>query len=168
MAGTVTLTGFKEFEKKLQNLSSDLKEEFDAETQDAVNLWRTGAINDAPVDQGFLRGQMSIKQNAQMEWEVVSGADYSAYIEWGTKSRVKVPAELQGYASQFRGKGPPGGAQAIYDWCRRVGIPQNVWVFVYLSIMRKGIHPHPFFFIQMPLVQEALNKNILNILNTEH
>lgn len=168
MPVTITLTGFKDFEAKCRALPDELFEEIGGEVEDAGRLWATGAKRDAPKDVGFLANGISSRMIGEMETEVTSNADYSAYVEWGTKKNVRVPSELQSYANQFRGQTAPGGARAIYEWCRRVGIPQNAWVFVYLSIMRNGIRPHPFFFIQVPIVQEQLNKNVQTILNTEH
>lgn len=165
---TVKLTGWKEFEEKARSLPNELFNEFDAVVEDAAGLWEERAKLDAPVDQGPLRAAISRKRNAPMDWEVVSPQEYSAFIEWGTKLKARVPAELASYAAQWKGKTSPGGAKAIYEWCRRVGIPQNAWVFVYLSIMRTGIYPHPFFFIQIPFVQKQLDTDIQQLLNTEH
>jgi len=168
MAGTVTLTGFKEFEAKLKNLPGILLEEIDGQVEDATVLWHTGAVNDSPTDQGNLKRLLSVKKNAPMEWEVVSGADYSAYIEFGTKTRVNIPSDLQNYAAQFRGGGAGNAKKFIFAWMQRVGIPKEAQYPVFLSIITKGIHPHPYFFIQRPLVQKQLDTNVQRILNTEH
>lgn len=170
MPTSITLTGFKEFEAKLKAMSAILKSEIDGETEAAGKFWATRAKQDAPVDIGFLKGQITSRKVRDMESEVTSAANYSAYLEWGTKTRVQVPADLQPYAEQFRG-GRPGAGNAkkmIYAWMERVGIPKEFQWIVFFSIIIKGIHPHPYFFIQRPIVQALLDKNVTTILNTEH
>lgn len=170
MPTTVTLTGFKEFEDKLRRMPAVLTKEIDGEVEDAARLWDDLAKQDAPTDVGFLRGQISKKKVKAMDWEVVSAAEYSAFVEWGTKSRVRVPADLQGYASQFLGGGAGQGKakEMIYAWMKRKGIPPNLWWIVFHSIITKGIHPHPFFFIQVPFVEKQLYTRVKTILETEH
>jgi hypothetical protein len=170
MPTTITLTGWKEFETKLANLPKILEAEVGGEVEDAGRLWADLAKNSAPVDVGFLRGSITSKQLAPMVNEVVSPAEYSAWMEWGTKTRVQVPGDLQAYAAQFRGGGAgAGNAKAmIYAWMKRVGVaPQFYWP-VFFSIITKGVHPHPFFFIQVPLVENQLRARIEKILKTEH
>lgn len=166
LPNTVTIRGFKEFSDKMDKFSKILPGELDAAAEIAAQTWARNADRDAPKDQGKLHGNIKPIKATEGVWEVVSPSLYSPFMEWGTKSRVSVPAELQGYASQFRGKGPPGGAKAIYEWARRVGIPQNQWIFVYLSIIRKGVHPHPFFFKQRPIVEKQLIGDLQQILET--
>lgn len=169
MPTTVTLTGWKEFENKLSTLPKKLMQEVGGEVEDAARLWAAGAKRDAPKDQGFLAGQISSRKLGPMSAEATSEANYSAYIEWGTKTRVQVPSDLQGYANEFRGGVNPGGAKKfIFAWMNRVGIPKERQWITFLSIIIKGIHPHPYFFPQKPIVQAQLDKNVQTILNTEH
>lgn len=169
MPTTVTLAGWKEFEAKLKNMPARLTREIDGEVEDAGRIWASGAKRDAPADQGFLRGQISSYKRGPMVSEVASEANYSAYVEWGTKTRVQVPADLQGYASQFRGGVNQGGAKKmIFAWMERVGVPKERQWVTFLSIIIKGIRPHPFFFIQRPIVEKALFTGVNNILKTEH
>lgn len=169
MPTSVTLTGFKEFEGKLRGLPKALMAEIDGEVQYAARTWEDGAKHDAPVDQGFLSGQITSYKKSQGHYEVASEAEYSAYIEWGTKSRVSVPPDLQAYASQFRGGTNSGGVKKmIFAWMERVGVPKERQWVTFLSIIIKGIRPHPFFFIQTPLVEKQLITNVRTIVNTPH
>ena len=85
-----------------------------------------------------------------------ASADYAAYIEFGTKSKVQVPADLQNYAKQFQGKGTgTNPKEFIYEWCRKKNIPEERWFFIYISIMRNGINAQPFLF---PSVEEERPK----------
>lgn len=169
MPTTVTLKGFKEFEDKLRNLPKQLEKEIDFVVEDAAGLWEQRAKQDAPKDQGRLVQQISRKRVAVMNWEVVSPSEYSAYLEWGTKSRVSVPSDIAGYAAQFRGGTGSGDAKKmIYAWMARVGIPPEAQWPVFISIIVTGIKPHPYFFIQTPFVEKQLYNDIKQILTTEH
>ena len=167
MANGVTINGFNQFNAKLNALPKNLKQEAEAVTKDAANFWEELAKKDAPVDQGRLRAGVSSKKTGEMKYEVVSASEYSAYLEWGTKSRVSVPAELQSYAQQFKGGVNQGGAKKmIFAWMERVGVPKEIQWIVFLSIIIKGIRPHPYFFHQEPIVKKQFLDDIKNILNT--
>lgn len=169
MPTTITLTGWKEFEVKCRNMPKILQDEVGGEVRYAAEEWAEFAKRDAPKDMGFLAGGIDAKHIAPMESEVTSSAEYSAYMEWGTKSRVQVPGDLAAYAATFKGKGGGGNMKKfIFAWCERKGIQRNLWFPIFLSIVRKGVHAHPFFFIQVPVVEKLLMGNIQKILNTEH
>jgi hypothetical protein len=168
MPNSITLKGFKEFEAKLRNLPAALTKEVDFVVQDAGSTWEERAKLDAPTDQGRLRGAITNKRTGLMGNEITSPVEYSAYIEWGTKTRVQVPAELQGYAAQFRGgKGAGNAKEMIYAWMDRVGIPKERQWIIFISIITKGIHPHPFFFIQRPIIEKQLISDIKHILSVQ-
>lgn len=59
----------------------------------------------APVDEGFLRNQIFTQEVDKLNYEVVAGAPYSAYMEFGTGGLVDIPVEMQDIAIQFKGKG---------------------------------------------------------------
>lgn len=168
MSTTITLSGFKEFEAKCKSMPDILLKELDGEVEDATRVWAGLAKEDAPKDQGFLAGRISNKKISLGEWETVSEAEYSAFQEWGTKTRVSVPVEFQSYALEFKKSGSGDAKKMIYAWMNRVGIPAQFQWIVFFSIITKGIHPHPFFFIQKPIVEKQFITNAQKILNTEH
>ncbi len=59
----------------------------------------------APVDMGFLRNQIFTQKEDKLNYEIVAGAPYSAYMEFGTGGLVNVPEELKEIAIQYKGKG---------------------------------------------------------------
>lgn len=59
----------------------------------------------APVDMGFLRNQIFTQEKDKLNYEIVAGAPYSAYMEFGTGGLVNVPEEMKDIAIQFKGKG---------------------------------------------------------------
>lgn len=170
MGNQISLKGFKEFEGKLRNLPKQVKAEIGLEAQDAALNWQERARKDAPVDQGLLRGMISTRKTGETEVQLTSNAEYSAYLEWGTKTRVRVPADIASYAATFKGGGKGGGKAKfmIYAWMNRVGVPKERQWIVFISIIVKGVKPHPFFFIQRPFVEKEYIEHIRNILKTEH
>lgn len=170
MPTSITLSGWKEFGAKCKNMAAILQQEVGGEVRDAAEYWVGLAKRDAPKDIGTLAGLIDAEHISPMHSEVTSHAEYSAYMEWGTKTRVRVPADLQGYANQFRGGGLEKGnaKRFIFAWMNRVGVPKEYQWPTFLSIIIKGVHPHPFFFIQVPIVEKQLFANVQKILNTEH
>lgn len=170
MGRGLQLKGSVEFLKKIRNLPSVIKKEVGGETFASAKEWERLAKQSAPVDQGRLRAAIHATQVGETASTVVCNVEYVAFVEWGTKSRVKVPPDLESYAATFRGNGAGSGKarEMIYAWMNRVGIPPERQWYVFVSIIVKGIKPHPFFFIHKPIVQRDFNKNVRNILNTEH
>jgi hypothetical protein len=180
---SIEVKGIKELQQKIGRIPGNVRKEFDAELAAVADDFVNRAQADAPTDQGILRNMITRKKEAPMEWKVVSGANWSAWIEFGTRSRVQIPSEFSAFASQFRGKG--GGGQGFYDailaWVKRKGITGTYSVktkkrtgnkidqqiedeqtahAIYLSILRHGIHPHPFFLKQIPIARAQIDQNI--------
>lgn len=135
----IRLEGWKEFEGKLDRLPPELLTEFDEVAGFAAAEWEGLAKVAAPVDFGFLKRGISHFQVAQGNWDVISSVYYSPYQEWGTITRVFVPAALTDYAIQFKGRG-----------IRKTG----------------GVFPHPFFFPQKPVVEKQLIADLQQIVKT--
>lgn len=168
----VEIKGLKALKKKLIDIPDRVVEEVEPIMYEAANDFANRAIADAPRDQGILIQEISSYQEGKLKFAVVSGAEWSAFIEWGTRSRVQVPADLQAYAAQFKALrlGGKEVKRKIFEWCKRVGIPEEFWYPTFIAIMTKGIHPHPFFFKQRepvykklvadlkPALKKALNK----------
>jgi hypothetical protein len=154
--------GLAELKKKFGRIPSDVAAEVDAEMHAASQEYVTLAVRDAPKDRGILIQGISADAKGIMRHEVVSSSPISAYLEFGTRTRVQVPADLAAYAQQFMGPGASGGdaKKAIYEWCRRNGIPKEAWYPIYKKIMTVGINPHPYFFKQRGPVMAELKKNL--------
>lgn len=167
---TISLKGYDELQKRLKKVDATVKREVGLEVQDAGNNWSRLAKLAAPTDQGRLKNEITSKKTGPMSAEPVSAAEHSAYIEWGTLTKVKVPAELAAYAAQFKGSGSGDGTakQKIYAWMKRVGISKDRQYMVFIAIITKGIRPHPYFFIQRPIVEKQYIENIKRILLTPH
>ena len=156
---------------------------------DAARKWAQLAQQDAPRDQGRLAGEIKAVKVSALEAETVVNNQYAHIMEWGSKGRTKVPADLAAYASTFRGK-PSGGDidqffLHIFEWVKRKGIAgrysvksrkrignrqeqdfetYDVAYMIMLSILKNGVKPHPFFFIQRPAVEKQLRDDLNQIL----
>ena len=162
MSVRIDVKGLKELQKKFKEIPVNVAEEVDGAMFVAATDFESRAIDAAPENHRRLINGITGKQLGVMDWKVVSAAEYSAYVEWGTRTRVSVPADLAQYAQQFMG--PSGGTAeqakvAIYEWCRLKGIPQEDWWWIFMKIMTVGINPHPFFFIQREPVYKQLVKD---------
>lgn len=45
----------------------------------------------APVDTGYLRASIQAKEVTRLHWQVVVGADYGIYVEYGTRFQAAQP-----------------------------------------------------------------------------
>lgn len=129
----IELNGYKELSRKLGRLADEFESEVDAEVEDVAKLFVSDAVHSAQeqgiYDFGYLVGQIRYERLGPMAFNIISGARYSAYHEWGTITHVRVPADQQTYAIKFKGRG-----------IKKTG----------------GIYPRPFFFIQTPKANERM------------
>lgn len=179
----IEVRGLQQLQKKLGKFAPNLINAVDAELLAAAKEYANLAIDAAPKDQGLLVQGIGAKRNKVMESETYSHAFYSAYLEWGTKSKVQVPPDLQSYAAQFRGTGKPQHAffEHILAWVHRVGITARYSVktrqrlkggkadkereyqaarAIYYSILKYGIKAQPFFFQHREKVYAELRKRL--------
>ena len=138
----INIAGVKELQARLNNVSKEVHKEVLGEIKDAAQKWVEFSKRDAPVFKGENGGTLrqGITADISPSWgaSVISNANYSPYIEWGTVTKVDVPGELAEYAIQFKGRG-----------IRKNG----------------GIIPRPFFFKQRAVIEKMLIKNINNVLD---
>lgn len=183
---SITLTGWKEFEKKALDMTKLLPKEMNIAARTAAQTWEQLADRDAPIDFGGLRQGISSHKISDGNWEVVSSKNYSAFMEWGTKSHVSVPADLTDYAMQFKGTGTGDYFEFlnnILDWVKRHGLARitnsytgksrtskNDLILVAQTIaffiMKYGVRPHPFFFKQKPIAESQLLEDLEQMINT--
>jgi hypothetical protein len=77
-----------------------------------------------------------------------ANAPYSAFVEFGTGSKVSIPKGFEELASQFRGKQSGNFdtfLDSIRDWCRKKGIDEKLAYIIAVSILRTGVKPQPYF-----------------------
>jgi hypothetical protein len=182
------IKGIDKLQKKISELPKELQEEVVGEIQAwgyDVNAEQIGLISQQKIqDLGAL--QQNTKAVPKPDGvELISNVYYAPYIEFGTRSKVRVPAELNDYASQFRGKKRGDYydfLNAILDWVKRKGIAArysvktrkalnskadkerliNTAQMIANSILRNGISPRPYFF--PPYLRKR--KELLSRINT--
>ena len=167
MANSIDLKSFRDYADKLKQGSEMLHVLADAEASASSQIIARDARQRAPVNDGALRASIQ-PSGSDGSYAVNASANYAAYVEFGTRARVSVPADLQDYAHQFMGKGEGGNAkEMIYRWCKSKGIPQEAWYHIFLAIMFKGIKPQPFLFPavdeETPKFYERLKKMLENL-----
>lgn len=152
------------FSKLPKQLQDGIHSEIVATSEEVAE----GVRRDAPVDESFLLHSVSTKNEGQTQSSVIAQSSYGAYLEFGTKSLVDVPAGLEAIAGQFKGPGNNGSTdplKAIQGWVGRKigGTPKEqksiAWL-IWRKIRTVGIKPHPFFFKQ---AEEARPKFISRI-----
>lgn len=171
----------------LNTYASDAVKIINNEFFDFAQSTVNDAKSNAPVDEGRLRQSIYFnKENLKVTIQV--NVDYAAYLEFGTKSFAAtyvstLPATWQEFAAQFKG---PGGSKSsfitfvftILEWVQRKGFAatysvksqkrsnakasiSNEYSAAYaiaLSIIKKGIRPHPYLI-------PAFEKNKIILIN---
>lgn len=168
--GKITLVGVEDLVKDLKSYDQKIQTEVAHEIEASARTITRDAKRNAPKDQGRISQLISYKKISKLSLELISGAEYSAFPEFGTKSKVRIiNPELAPLAQQFKGVKLAGGKmgfrQAVYEWAKRKGIPKEAWWPIFISILRFGIRAHPYFFpayyAEIPLLRKRL-ENILN------
>ena len=138
-----------------------------------------------------LKQSIGVNAIAINNYEVVAKMPYAAYIEFGTGGKVTIPAGYEQFASQF--KGGKGGTfaqllKALMEWVKRKGIVgtysvktgrrtgnksiqqkqnESAAYAIALSILKKGLRPHPFLIPAYEQEIPKLKTNIKRILNAK-
>lgn len=185
----IRLEGFKEFNGKLNQLPKRLQSRSSAIVKDVASQWARDAKRAAPKDQGKLIGQIQAVKVNDTTYEVISPSAYSQYVEFGTKRRKNTVINGVDYSSyaQTLGYKKTGDyfdfLNSILDWVKRKGLSrvvnsytgravggraakENLIVLAQAianSIMRHGIKPHPFFFLQRAAADARLRDELSKI-----
>jgi len=135
---------------QINSFGNDAKRMAVAITNSTADSIVADAKQRAPVNFGQLRLSIA-KTDATIQLNrslIFSNAPYSAYVEFGTGTKVKIPAGFESLAAKYRGKG--GGSfdnllDNIRDWCKKKGIDEKLAYPIAVSILRTGIKPQPYF-----------------------
>jgi hypothetical protein len=132
MRFSVQVKGLAALQKQIETASEKVKEVCTQEVQAAGQDWVAGAVRDAPVDQGALKGSISFKQSdthtaqgSLISVEIVAQKFYAPFVEFGTKGRYTPIPGTEEIAAQF--KDYKGGdikemKKSIERWIVRKGI----------------------------------------------
>lgn len=185
----LAVIGIDSLSNRLAGVSRELKEEVQAEVRGAameyVALAKRDCVNSGG-NTGTLARSISYKKETPYSYIVSANTFYAPYVEFGTKSKFKPYLGTEEFAAQYRGLPKRGDwvdmLMSIYKWVQRKGIGATYSVktrkkvrqtkdqklqiafAITMSILKKGIDAKPFFYKQIPIVRESLNKRIKNLL----
>lgn len=177
---------------KLLKVFHELPERAKQELKDELKItsWeiRDGAKRDAPADESRLKQSISTTETGPLAFEVVAQSFYAGYLEFGTKTKTRIPAGLEDIASQL--KGPASGQgnpiDAIREWVKRKNIAgvysiktkklskskkskaniEQTTFIIWRHIKKYGIAAKPFFFKQLKPAEENLRRRLANIIKS--
>ena len=103
----MAVTNLKSVLKSLEKFGDEAKQMISDTTGAVAHEIEADAKRKAPYKDGlwFLRNQIFTKEVDALNYEIVAGAYYSAYMEFGTGGLVNVPSEMKDIAIKFKGKG---------------------------------------------------------------
>ena len=117
------LQGLNDVIKNIDAFGRDIKAGIASELASTAEDIISDAKMAAPVDLGNLRANIRLGESTDLTKVIVSGAEYSAYVEFGTGSEVEMPEgpgmdNIADYAIQFKGAG-----------IRKVNLPARPFLF---------------------------------------
>lgn len=146
--GTISIHNIATVISDIESYGDAIKEEVDYEMEASCITIVGQAKIAAANDQGVLVRGISYVKRRMFSYDIVSAANYSAFIEFGTKKQVSIPTGFESLAAQFRGiKIDTGGLsfeEAIKQWAVRHGIDPVDAHYIMILIAYRGIKPHPF------------------------
>lgn len=192
----ILITKLKKLVKKIDTMplrvqkevSAALKEgAYEINAQAIKNIKANDSIGVSGGGGGLLGSQQvtAITDGKVRGYRVQNTAPYAPFVEFGTGSRVNVPADWSKYAQQFRGrKISPGGIDdfllSIVMWVRAKGLSGTrsakgrrkgnsisqqeedlaVAYPIFLSILRNGSKPHPFLYPAYIMIVSRIIKDV--------
>ena len=147
--GSVMIKGLASTIAELRAYGKDIDKMIDAETQAIAFQIEADAKKLAPKNFGKLAQSISNAKVKPALYKVTVNELYGVYLEFGTGSKVSVPAEFADMASSFKGKKQgtfKQGLEAIKVWCRSRGIPEEAAYPIFAKILGAGINPRPFLY----------------------
>lgn len=141
------MKGVKETQDKLRKKQKEIDLKIHNITESRLRAVLFEAQRDAPVDMAHLK-QSGGFEMGKREGKVFFNAKYAPFVEFGTKTKVKVPKGFEKLAIQYKGIKDNRPFQDfkndVYEWAKRKGIPEKAWYFVLMKIIKVGINPNPF------------------------
>lgn len=167
--GSIKIDGLESALKDIDRYSADVQKKISNELQAFCLIVVQKGKRAAAKNYGRLAQGISYVKVDDLNFVIISAADYSAFMEFGTKSKTQIPAGYESLARQFKGmKIDSGGIslkQAIYTWADKKGINKKIWWAIYNKIVKVGVTPHPFLIPAILEEQPKLLNRVKNILS---
>jgi HK97 gp10 family phage protein len=163
---SIKVQGINDAIKALKKYEAEVVRDTAKEMNKAMLMTQTEAKLNAPVNFGRLRSSIvtTKAKPTDLVASTVVNVNYAPYVEFGTKSKVKVPQGLERYALDFQGKGGSFDSllNSIEDWVKKKGIPSEAAYPIALNIAREGVSARPFLFPawekERPKFEQALKE----------
>jgi HK97 gp10 family phage protein len=175
----------KVFNQLPKTVQSELANELDVTAKEI----RDGAKKSAPVDEARVRNSISSRKVGPLQFETVAQSFYAGYLEFGTKTKVSVPAGLEDVANSLKGpvSGQGNPIDALQGWVKRKGLAgtygaksrrrrgnkatkekqdRQLAFIIWRHIKKFGIKPQPYFFKQMEPAEDRLRKRLAVIIKS--
>lgn len=170
--------------EKLRGIPQIVVKEVSAVMENTAKEFVARAKRDAPVDTGFLKGQIGYLKLDTLSFQVISGAFQAGFIEFGTKRNYRAIPGFEAEAASI--KGIKGGTaeemlENIKQWVKRKGIRfesagtyksgakagrnrqlslEDTAYIIYHFILLNGIKPQPYFFKQVEPARKQLQADL--------
>jgi HK97 gp10 family phage protein len=134
---------------QIKKFGKDAEKIIAAETEAIAIQMVSDAKRLAPKNFGKLAQSISYRKIKEFDYEITINAEYGAYLEFGTGTKVQIPPEFADMAASFKGKGRGSfkdGLESIKLWCRSKGIPEEAAYPIFAKILGAGINPQPFLY----------------------
>lgn len=141
--------GISQVISELRKQGSAIEKIINAETEEAALQIEGDARKLAPKNFGKLAQGISKLKVRPDQYKVTVNEYYGAYMEFGTGSKVNVPAEFSEMAATFKGgnkRSFKDGLEAIKIWCRHKGIDEKSAYPIFAKILGAGVNPQPFLY----------------------
>lgn len=155
-----------------KDVQTNISNEIRASAMEFEALAKRNAANNGG-DQGGLQKSIGNRQINALTYEVFAGISYAPFVEFGTKSKVRIEPGFEDVAAQFKGQKGTGTLsliEAIKAWVKRKGIAKGkdadrAAFNIARSIYRNGISPKPFFYKNVAPVRNNLLTRIKAIID---
>jgi|ERR1044072_129641 phage I-like protein len=181
--------GTKAFGKLINSIPGRVNKVLNASAEEVEER----AKQRAPRDRGPLAQLTKADTSKHLEKHITVNVPYAAYVEFGTGKYAAqyvstLEAKYKNYAAQFKGKG--GGdyyefLNAILDWVKRHKLAQITNSYtgrkrtkkedlllvaetIAWSIIKNGIHPHPFLIPSLIEQEPILKRDMETMLKSLH
>lgn len=134
---------------ELRSFGKDVEKIIDGVTQEIAFQIEEDAKTKAPKNFGKLAQSISNAKVKESQYKVTVNEFYGAYMEFGTGTKVSVPAEFADMAKTFQGKTGKtfeDGLEAIKIWCKAKGIDEKAAYPIFAKILGAGVNSQPFLY----------------------
>lgn len=163
----MAVQGVRETIAKIKAFGEEAKKKINSETEAIAFQIEGDAKRLAPKNFGKLAQSISKSKVSDAKYKITVNEFYGGYLEFGTGTKVNVPAEFKDMAEGFRG-GRGGtftqGLESIKLWCRAKGIPEEAAYPIFAKILGAGINPQPFLYPAWQKGKKDYLKNLKKVL----